>query len=140
MQKTKMPVITKHNVLVVREKHGDRYFYIQDTTDLHNAALRLVTERLNDGWYGLEDGPKELDYTEADLPKMPLSVRANAAIALKRHAAACDTYLRAVGEHGKIVKAVGDRDGAAAWGILESRKYNEYEVLNLESFEPREAP
>lgn len=142
MQKIKMPIITKHQVLVVHEKHGDRYFYIQDTADLQNAALRLVTERLNDGLYGyvLEEGPKELDYTEADLQKMPVSVRASAAVALKRHAAACKDYLVAVGEHGKIVKAIADKDGAAAWGILESRQYDEYEGLSLESFEPREAP
>lgn len=39
-------------VLVLNEKHGNRYFYIGDETTLYDVAFRIVKQRLEEGhWY-----------------------------------------------------------------------------------------
>lgn len=56
-------------LLVAREKHGDRYFYIGDTPMLHRVALMLLKERLDESWYDNGD-----DVTGMDLAVIKTSV------------------------------------------------------------------
>jgi len=44
--------VSMTRILVVNEKHGDRYFDASTDAALHAAALKLVEERLEQGWYG----------------------------------------------------------------------------------------
>jgi len=128
-------IIAKPQVLVVHEKHEDKYFYIQNVADLHAAALAIVDERLDAGFYELGPGPKALDYAHADLTAMPVSLREKAARALKDHERESVLYLDEVGDYAIIVKTVANKDGAVAWRILNNRKDYEYEGFNLNDFE-----
>lgn len=42
-------------VLVLREKHGDAYFDVPDSTALDDASLKILTERFNQGYWYDED-------------------------------------------------------------------------------------
>jgi hypothetical protein len=58
-------------ILVLHEKHGDRYFLFGKTqeteaAELQAIALKVFTEREEEGWYEVEDIPKlEKRYYEA---------------------------------------------------------------------------
>ncbi len=38
-------------ILVVNEKHGDRYFIIDERSTYARVAAKLITERANEGWF-----------------------------------------------------------------------------------------
>jgi hypothetical protein len=132
--------ITKPCLLVVHEKHGDRYFHIKDDVTLHRAALKLLSEREADGYYKPSVGPAALGYTEGDLSNMPESLRDPAARMLKAHKQACVTYMAEVKDYGAITRIIAERDGAAAWTVLRNRVLRnrvrpEYESLFFEQYE-----
>ena len=46
----------KNRILVLNEKNGNRYFYVPTDEDLERAALKIVLERNEDGyWYDERD-------------------------------------------------------------------------------------
>jgi len=42
-------------VLVLHEKHGDEYFDVPDSTAVDDVALKILTERFNQGYWYEED-------------------------------------------------------------------------------------
>lgn len=71
-------------ILVAREKHGDRYFDASTPELLAAASLKLLRERMKEGWYVKPDSvntgfTKEqkafLELTDEDIEALPAVVR-----------------------------------------------------------------
>jgi hypothetical protein len=46
--------LDKNSIVIFKEKHSDRYFAIPDIDTFCKVALKIVTERFKEGWYGDE--------------------------------------------------------------------------------------
>jgi len=47
--------VEEQKILIIREKHGDYYFIVNDEKDLHNACVGILIQRYEEGWYGTGD-------------------------------------------------------------------------------------
>lgn len=127
-------------VLVVHEHHGVRYFEATTDTQLAQACCRLLRERLEAGYYGLdcltaEDVPCQLD--DHVLAALPQCVQR----AVKKHnrdVIGLATQLQQNSQFLADVTAVlaspivlRSRRGALAWELLLSRKDAESEHVEL---------
>lgn len=56
--------------LLLREKHGDRYIDVSTPDKATRAAVRIVSERLREGWYW-EETPADIIPGQNDLFKQP---------------------------------------------------------------------
>jgi len=108
----------KNRILIFKEKHGDRYFYVPTPDDLHKAAIKVFKERVKEGyWYyfdvkeplkpdiSREDGLKFKAFYERDLK-----------------------YYNEILKEKKLYEnALNDTTGEIVWKFLRQRQDNEYE-------------
>lgn len=105
------PIVSRPSVLVCDEKYGNRYLPAKDDAEMFRSALKVLGERLKDGyWYTKPDGkaPEWKRYEE-------------------------------LAEYAAIERAVSERDGELAWRILRSRRDYQYEgvmIVELEEVDP----
>lgn len=133
-----LPPVPGPQLLICKEKHGERYYYLPTEAHLHAVALDIVKTRFVEGWYGSSE---ESFSSDEDLDGLKVQVnsiadpdlRRGAAAELKRkhHAAAMareglDDFLAAR-------RAVTTDDGELAWELLHARASAEYEYVRLES-------
>lgn len=59
--------VTEPMVLVLREKHDNRYFLVRDDADLNRAALHILRQRYEEGYY---EDPVRSDYVNEDAEQM----------------------------------------------------------------------
>lgn len=59
-------------ILIFEEKHGNRYFIVNNRPELEQVALKIVLERNEQGWYCFND-----EAVEPNKPKIPLSEAAS---------------------------------------------------------------
>lgn len=133
------PIVAQPSVLIFKEKHGKRYFHVPDDKALFAAALHVLAERKEDGyWYPsppFGDTPEEPDVKPEDIEKLPKSLQATAKKKLDAYRAAMVEIQDDVLEHAAIEKALADKDGRAAWECLRNRRDAEYEGFDLERYE-----
>jgi hypothetical protein len=134
--------VKEPSVLILKEKHGDRYFYIPDEAALHEAALEIVTERGKKGYYGpYLTKPEDLDFTEEDINKLPALLQKEAGPALRAKLQKYKNEMRAwrqcEDEVAFIKKTVEMKHGENAYEILHMRDNAEYERTSLERFEKK---
>jgi hypothetical protein len=136
----KKPIIEEPRLLVFKEKHGERNFYIPDDATLFKAALKVLTDRFKEGYwyYKPEDPPKAPDFTKEQVASMPESMRADATKKLMKHAEAMRYYVREVEDYNDAVKAVNTKDGRLAWQSLRNSSGGEYQGCSLERLESAE--
>lgn len=64
-------------ILILKEKHGDLYYIINNPDDLQKASLSILKTRMDSGWYQwmneMECG-KSPEYTIEDVEKLPDSM------------------------------------------------------------------
>jgi hypothetical protein len=134
-------------ILILREKHGDRYFDVPDDEVLHKTCVKILKERLDEGWYGPFYKEPTLDKNVpplAELNDMEEGPVKTAFVEIyKKHKREMRYYtneqafLKALDEVFKMEydpeakRAVRQR----AFGILESRGGGEYEDALLEETE-----
>lgn len=129
-------------VLVAKEKHGTRMI---DAEDIGAAALKLLTERFEEGYWYLDPEQEEHPFSlklreERDaLLALPDEEVAKLPDAVKRERARAEADLaedkRQHEEYEEIKRAIEERDGDAAWRILQSRREHEYEYVELDEVE-----
>ncbi len=127
------------SVLVFREKHGSRYFHIPNAKALYAAALQVLTMRYREECWYLKpepsDKPKTPDVPAAEIEKLPVSLQSAARTLWQEYNERLRSYLEDERDYKAITKAVREKDGKAAWDILNARKNAEYEGFFLESYE-----
>ena len=115
------PTITlQRTVMVLREKHGDRYFVVDNDEELHQTALAVVRQRLKEGWYYEPDEPKksDLDYTKEDVAKLPVSLQKEASRKLECEDILMEYYRDEKKRWDLVNQACSQADGKTAWVIL----------------------
>jgi len=135
--RTNRPIITKPQLLVFKEKHGERYFHVPDDAALFKAALKVLSERFEEGcwYYKPEDKPEPPDVTEAQIETLPKSLQAAAMQKRREYNNKLRDYQFELEIFELIEKAIEKKDGRAAWRILKDRAEGEYEGCDLERYE-----
>jgi len=129
-------------LLVLDEKHGDRYFLIPDRKTLEKVALFVVTERFKQGyWYNdpRKYKPEPLVMTEAALDSLPEAIREDARKKITDRKKALREWQREMDRYEEIETAVSEHDGGRALAVLIDRQDHEYEGWRIEKFETPEA-
>ncbi len=132
------PIVEEPSVLVLQEKHGDRYFYVASDKALFTTALAIVKERNSHGqWYPQPPGqaPAVPDVRAEDIPKLPKSLQEAAKKKLREYTNEKRLYDEEIADYQEIQKAIATDDGKLAWEILHKRRDYEYEGILLEIFE-----
>ncbi len=128
-------IIRAPSVLVFKEKHDNRYFYVTSDEALFAAALHVLAGRHADGyWYtkpAAEREPAPPDVTREQIDSLPESLRAKARENLRDYRIALQEYTRAVEVYDSIVKAIEEKNGRKAWEILSARGAHEYEGCTI---------
>ena len=125
-------------VLHAREKHGGRFLDATTEAAFHRSAVKLLTERLKAEQY---EYLRSAGLTEPDLTKgqtallLPGKVRETAFKQWEKYERALLENAENERLYGKIVKAVKEKDGSAAWDALELCRDGEYDWVELEELE-----
>lgn len=125
-------------VLVTKEKHGDYYYHCPTQEALYVAALQILTERFNEGyWYPKPEEPVPVDdETEKTVLLIPDEVIRKRALAevriTKRRNQEC---IKALQDYQSIEHAVKEKNGREAWACLQDSRDYEYEGLSLKRYE-----
>jgi hypothetical protein len=139
----RLAVNLQGRILVAREKHATRYFDASTEEALFAAALKLLRERMNPsygyirapgkaaGWYKSAD--ILTDEQIAALPNDALKAQADKA---RRDARSMkNQYEEALVMWGMAQAARENKDGRAAWQVLQMREDYEYEGVRFEYME-----
>jgi hypothetical protein len=140
-----LPPVPGPQLLICKEKHGERYYYLPTEAHLHAVALDIVKERFVQHWYGTSE---ESFQSDEDLEGLKVQVnsisdpdlRRGAAAELKRKQQAAAYAREGLDDYVTAKKAVETNDGELAWELLNSRASAEYEYVRLESFGRTPAP
>jgi hypothetical protein len=127
-------------ILIFEEKHCHRFFDASTKELKRAAALKILTERLKDGyWYdaGRQDNkpepPDVPKYIVEHLPKG--NFRDEGLRRWDVFEAQMKEYQRAVEFEARVKAAVKNKDGAAALSLLDERSDGQYEGFREEEIE-----
>lgn len=128
------PFVEGRSVLVLKEKHADRYFVVDDDEQLFAAAVLVLRGRLKAGHFYYDPGgpPQGPDFSQEDADKLPASLREAALSQFRRHEEKLRVYAHDKQEWDDINLVCSTADGRAAWRILRARSDHEYEYVQVE--------
>lgn len=136
------PYNTKYPFLLVfKEKHGSYHFLIRSIPELFEISLKILTERFEEGWYNVGVIPtldelfqKAVGVGVEAFDALPQGIKDNlkskAEMARKDYA----YYTEEAQFLESVEKAVNDRDGKAAFQLINDRRDYEYEGFEYEHF------
>lgn len=134
MKTTKRIWINEPSVLILHEKHGCRYYEVQNEKQLFSAALTILRARVKDGyWYNKPSPPKELSFSREDVEKMPEALRKEPMRQLAAYKLTFDFFKEEQLTWNNIQKAIAG-DSELAWKVLYARSDYEYERVELKAF------
>ncbi len=135
-------IVDKHSVMVVEEKHATRIFDASSKEAIFRSSLILLKERMksNSRFYCCPNDDyvnsykPELSQTQIDaLPDG--NIKNEALNQVKRYNKIKKSFDADIEEWLNINKAIVDKDGEAAFIILETRCDYEYEGFHFTSLE-----
>lgn len=125
-------------VLILKEKHGERYFHVPTLDKLYNAAKRIFKERMEDGWY---------NFDELEIPEKP-DISLEQAGSIKNEIVKkaildawnnYNSYLKynesTLKEKKLYEQALKDEKGDICLAFLYNSKGGEYEGFEIEALE-----
>lgn len=131
-------------ILVLKEKHATRFFDIATLDQLHAVALKILAERAK-GQYAYivdpgtfkEASPSTEEYnpTDEEIKALPEPLQAHATTKRAAYRRELRSYQREKEQFTTARKALKDKDGEAAWDILQDRDGYEYEGFRIEYLE-----
>lgn len=125
--------IGKGSILVLHEKHGNRYYSIPTLEALYAAALATINERNEEGWFDEPEQPKPFEFTDVQIDTMEESeTKDYLKKAFLRRKDDMKQYYEDLDDWNAIQKVVKDQDGRVAWQIMRFHKSYEYEDWNIE--------
>lgn len=129
--------VTAAAVLVLREKHDNRYFHIPSDEVLFEIALQIVKERKapDMGYYYPPTKPDPCDLTEEGIKALPESLKKDATRKWNEHVRETRAYNADLAEWESLLKALKEKDGRVAWNFIQSRGSAEYEGYELRQYE-----
>jgi len=121
-------------ILVVHEKHGDRYFNTNTDEALEAAALEILRERNEMGYYDVPDELEPPGMTRQDIDGMGASpIRDNAIRFLDSYDRLHAEWDNARRFYHEVQDALSKDDGAEAWKLLRlaAKSRDEYHGVKL---------
>lgn len=133
-KKPPRPFVEGRSVLVLKEKHSDRYFVVDNDEELFAAAVMVLRGRLKAGCFYYDPGepPPGPDFSQADADKLPASLREAAMSQFRRHEEKLRVHANEKQEWDDINLVCASADGRAAWRILRAQADHEYQGVYLE--------
>lgn len=125
-------------IIVFKEKHGSRIFDASTDAQLHAACLKVVTERLKEGyWYDKPELPVcNIGMTEEQIGKLPNGTVKYAALKeLSEFKEELKSAENGISAFSKIEKTVKEKNGKLAYSIIVGRGAHEYEEYSIEHVE-----
>ena len=130
-------------VLICHEKHFNRYFVIPDNETLHRTCVKILKERLKEGWYEpnkLSDVVDRLGMTEKSINSMPEGeIKKRALDMFSSYKEREKIYQKEKLFLEKVKEVIGTPFNPAkkmsAFYILSGRRDYEYERVDLEDAE-----
>jgi hypothetical protein len=122
-----------NSLLVVKEKHGDRYFAVPTLEALYRVALSLIQERFeSDYFYEPEEFEPSEDFPKEELTKIKKSPYGEEFLKnYQTNAQRKEDHDAEAKDYVQIETAIKDKDGRLAWYIVINRKFCEYEGYEL---------
>jgi len=135
-----------NNVLILKEKHGNRMFYVSNLPSLFKTCRNIVMERIKDGyWYPTKkDIEKDTDYqkpsmTKEDIEKLKDGPVKKAALEEWSHYEHYLKYKKSKLAQIEDIEFIKKNDdllgGKRAYLLLKERNGAEYEGFSLEEME-----
>ena len=127
-------------ILILNDKGGDRYFLAEPEAKLHAAALLILKERIDPKYPFIVEPetpeipegmlePAQLDaLPEGEIKKIARGQRKNYDLLMRQYDNDLDQWKR-------IQKAIKEKDGKAAYKILQERQHHEYEDFTIDDVE-----
>ena len=129
------PLVDGPMLLLLKEKHVDAHFLVNNDEELFATALMIVKGRKKQGWYpDAEDKPAPLDFNDETIPKMPASFQKAALAQLRSYDERVRQWEDARDFDESLKNVFANLDGREAWKLLKSRSDHEYEEVRLEAF------
>lgn len=138
MERVYIPKIYEHpgQILVFKEKYGNRYFIAETKEHVYAACLKLLKER---EWMFEEPEAPNL----IDIPDEPVlfdnsvneQLREEVMLVIDRakktNRKILDNYKEAKEEYGMVKTALSEDNGEMAWRIMSDRRDCEYEYFEF---------
>lgn len=116
-------ILANPGLLIFEEKHGTRYFYCRNPEEYCKAAMKVLKQRLEEGyWYGNDSEDEEL-----------MSV-----IEAHKYAGAIYRGPRLENAKAQAEAIVAANDLGLAYQFMEMRATGEYELMSREHVESLE--
>lgn len=123
--------VVTNKILIDNHKDGEDYYSIPTLKDLYKVSLYILKNRMEYGYFSKCELPKELDYTEEDVEKMPESFRKDARYRLIEKKNYIKDCKKVNDEYDLTEKAINEENGALAYEILKKRNDHEYEDFKI---------
>lgn len=129
--------MSKQQIVVFKEKHGDRYFIINSPDDFKRICLSIVKERNGFGWYSHLDSQKEPvmpSFSKEDISQLPQEFQSDASKTWSKY----ERDLRVYKDFQFLINLRNlalEGDGVSAVKFVREMSENEYEgyeVVNPE--------
>lgn len=121
-------------LLIIKDKHENDYYLISDIDGLLRAALRIVDMRIEQRYYYEPKREKLREEVPEDvIDKLPEAMKRAALSDKSSNKYAENRYQRELNTWNMIQKALKEKDGLAAFQVIDDRKDHEYEGWVLEN-------
>lgn len=121
-------------ILVFTEKHGNRYMKASTQEELQESCLKVLRDRMDDGWYYEPEEPYQPTVSKEDAEKLPDPFRGMALENLVKYAKDRKFYEREKKWFETAKAEVKDPKGLAAklLGWRAQAKYEGFEIVEVE--------
>ena len=127
-----------NTILVVKEKHGTRYFDARNAPSFAMACLKLLKERRDKGYYDVEE-PRVKEPAISEEQVKALDESSGIKLAAERewywYKNSWADYEEDRAMLVEVNKAIETEDGLLAYCVLRHRDNHEYEEVKLETLE-----
>lgn len=127
--------VGKGSILILHEKHGDKFYSIPTLEALYAAALATLSERLEEGWFYEPEQPEiKNEFTPEEIEKIKKSSYGETFVKqYDEHHAGLKQYKEDLEDWNTINQAIKTEDGRTAWQVMRWHKSYEYEDWNVET-------
>jgi len=120
-------------LLILKDKHENDYFLINDIDALLRAALQIINMRIEQRYY-YEPKVEALHEEVPDdvVDRLPEAMKKKALSDKSSNKYAAKRYERAMEQWQLIQKVIIEKDGLSAFHVMDDRKDHKYEGWDLE--------
>jgi hypothetical protein len=126
--------VGKGSILILHEKHGDRFYAVPTLDALYAAAVATIIERNEEGWFYEPDQPDIMPFMKEQIDALPAGETKDSLTKLYEDKQRQLTqYAQDLKDWYVIQQAIKEEDGRTAWQVMRQHKSYEYEDWNIET-------